>query len=538
MTRKQKPKAKKAVKVGVLDFETDPFLAGRYPEPFAGCLYFSPDEFYVVWGDNPQKEIARLLREQPKCEVYAHNGGKFDFHFLLPHVDKAEARIIHGRLAVLNCGNAKLIDSMLLIPVGLGKYKKTEIDYAKFEEDEREKHREEIIDYLIDDCRYLLELVTGFHEKVGKKLTIGGAAIGKVKESGAKIERQGRTHDETFRPFYYGGRVQVIRPGVHKGKFQVLDINSAYPAAMMLQHPLGNKKEYCGSSRLPALSELGPQFLRIVAKSQGALPWRDERGNLHFPRDGIEREYQCTGWEVAAGIATKTIEVIDVIRCLTPGRTQNFAAFVLNEYGARQSARKEKRGLDELVHKLVLNSGSGKFATNPDNFYQWTLTDPGVTPGDGKEWELYAEGPGVWIWRIPADDAAKERGFYDVATGASITGAVRATLWRALCAVKRPYYCDTDSIICEGPGSLDLSETKLGAWKVEMRGTDLAIAGKKLYALIGGEKDKLASKGARLDSADIFKVARGKEVIWRNMAPTYSVANGAHFVERRINRNK
>jgi hypothetical protein len=259
---------------------------------------------------------------------------------MLPYVDKAEAKIIHGRLAVLNCGNAKLIDSMLLIPVGLGKFKKTKIDYAKFEEGEREKHREEIINYLIDDCRYLLELVTGFHEKVGKKLTIGAAAIGRVKDSGAKIERQGRTHDETFRPFYYGGRVEAIQPGVHTGKFTCIDLNSAYPAAMMEPHPLGNKSEYIGSSRLPPIKKMGPQFIHLVAESWGALPWRDERGNLHFPRDGIAREYKCTGWEVKAGLQTKTIKVLKVIRCLTPGRTQNFAAFVLNEYGARQKAKR------------------------------------------------------------------------------------------------------------------------------------------------------------------------------------------------------
>ena len=540
MARKKPGRKKHARKIGTVDFETDPFLAGRYPEPFVGCLYFGPDEFYVVWGDNPQKEIARLLRDQPPCDVYAHNGGKFDFHFLLPYVDKAEAKIIHGRLALLNCGNAKLIDSMLLIPVGLGKFKKTAIDYNLLEEAVREENREEIINYLIDDCRYLLELVTGFHEKVGKKLTIGAAAMGKVKESGAIIERQGRTHDETFRPYYFGGRVEAIRPGVHTGKFTCIDLNSAYPASMLLQHPLGNKNTYTGSSRLPAMKELGPQFLHVMAKSDGALPWRDERGNLQFPRDGIEREYKCTGWEIKAGLQTKTIEITDVIRCLSPERTQNFAAFVLNEYGARQVAKKEKRGLDELVHKLVLNSGYGKFATNPDKFYQWTLTEPGDAPDTESEsgWELYSDGPGVWIWRTPADAAQKERGYYDVACGASITGAVRATLWRALCAVKNPFYCDTDSIICNGPGKLEMDETKLGAWKVEQTGDWLAIAGKKLYALESFTQSKKASKGARLDSADIFEVAAGKEIIWQNTAPTYSVRNGAHFVERRINRSK
>lgn len=535
---------KDARKVGSVDFETDPFLAGRYPEPFAGCLYFGPDEYYVVWGENPQKEIAKLLRAQPPCDVYAHNGGKFDFHFLLPYVDKSAVQIIHGRLAVLECGSAKLIDSMLLIPFGLAKYKKTSIDYEILEEDVRDENRDEIINYLIDDCRYLLELVTGFHDKIGKKLTIGAAAMGVLKKSNAIIERQGKTHDDTFRPYYYGGRVEAIRPGVFRGKFVCLDINSAYPAAMLLQHPLGNKSTYVGSSQLPPMKVLGPQFLRVIAKSWGALPWRDKMGYLHFPRDGIEREYSCTGWEIKAGLQTKTLEVTDVIRCLTPSRTQNFSDFVLSTYAARQKAKTEKRTLDELILKWVLNSSYGKFATNPDKFYQWVITAPGQAPepdeddDDGRIWQQYAEGPDVWIWRRPATADQKERGYYDVACGASVTGAVRATLWRGLCEVKTPYYCDTDAIICEGAGDLDINESKLGAWKVEQTGEWLAIAGKKLYALESNTHSKRASKGARLDSEEIFEIAGGKEVIWKNAAPTYSIARGRHFTERRIKRAK
>lgn len=124
--------------------------------------------------------------------------------------------------------------------------------------------------------------------------------------------------------------------------------------------------------------------------------------------------------------------------------------------------------------------------------------------------------------------------FYNVATAASVTGFVRAYLWRALCASQGVLYCDTDSIAAVDPGVPLGGE--LGQWEVEGAFIGGAIAGKKLY---GFEYDaesrpldqhgnrvryKVASKGARLCYAEIRKVARGETVRYMPEVPTYRIS--------------
>ena len=96
--------------IGTLDFETDPFLYGRVPVPFAGCIWF-PGGHSLEWGEDSEdgtndcaKRISDILYNMDKCTLYAHNGGKFDFHFLLPYADEQEIKIINGRIAKMKFG--------------------------------------------------------------------------------------------------------------------------------------------------------------------------------------------------------------------------------------------------------------------------------------------------------------------------------------------------------------------------------------------------------------------------------------------------
>lgn len=522
--------------VGTIDAETDPFLFERTPEPFAWCVYLGADDINVFWGDDCTPSFADYLRELPPCLLYCHNGGRFDFHFLLGEAEPGSIKVINGGIAEMTIGNCTLRDSIHLIPVALAKYQKTQINYLKFEREYREENRDEIVSYLIDDCRFLLELVTGARAMLGDKLTIGSAAIAKIKAAGIRVEKQNGTHDETFRPFYHGGRVEAIRPGIHKGAFSYIDINSAYPFAMLEKHPRGNVRDYVTTQELPA--EPGAHFLKVVARSWGALPFVESTGALSFPRDGVPRLYYATGWEIAAGIETGTLEVLEVIECKAPPETFSFAAFVLDTYAQRKKAKAAGDKIGELVYKLLLNSGYGKFCSNPEKHYDWELSRPGVRVAG---FQLYGELSNAWIHRKPISKSQKERAYFDVATGASITGFVRAMLWRALCSVREPIYCDTDSIMCADPGALSINATDLGSWKLEATLTDVAIAGKKLYAAKGRDPDgkpveKIASKGARLSYSEIRAVARGEARRWEKAAPAFGLASGPRFVAREIRR--
>ena len=133
---------------------------------------------------------------------------------------------------------------------------------------------------------------------------------------------------------------------------------------------------------------------------------------------------------------------------------------------------------------------------------------------------------------------AKSKPYFNVATAASITGAARAQLLRALAVADTPIYCDTDSIICknlpEGKG-IKVSDTYLGAWKIEKSVDEMAIAGKKLYACWkNGEAVKWASKGVRLEANEIREIAEGEEKTYRNPAPKFGFDGGAKFITRRV----
>ena len=104
---------------------------------------------------------------------------------------------------------------------------------------------------------------------------------------------------------------------------------------------------------------------------------------------------------------------------------------------------------------------------------------------------------------------------------------------RAIAGSKRAVYCDTDSIICEELNGVEIDPAKLGAWKFEGDGDEMAIAGKKLYALFdAGAPVKWASKGTKLAPEQIRKIALGGEVLWQSDAPNFSLTGTTKFVAR------
>lgn len=516
--------------VGALDAETDPFLAGRIPKPFAWCIYFNAKDFAVLWDSDMKTpllvRILRALRKLPECVLYAHNGGKFDFHFLIEDAEPQTLQIRNGRVVSLRIGKVTLKDSFPLMPFALDEYNKTKIDYRIFEKKLRNKrhNRERITDYLISDCANLLTLITGFRDIVGPRDTIGSAAFFQMRKLGMKIYSASEAHDDVFRPYYFGGRVEAFARGLHRGPLQYLDINSAYPFSMCEDHPHG--PEYFHSRCLP--KRLGGVFVRLMGDSRGALPRRADNGGLEFPYG--RGEFYATGWEVAAGIKTKTLTIDEVLDVWTPQSIINFREYVSHFYALRKKAKDSGDKIRSLAYKYLLNSGYGKFAQNPREFKEYRIAPFGKNVR-GFDWET--DFGAMSLWSRPS---YRGWGFFDVATSASITGFVRAMLWRAINHSRGVIYCDTDSMICK---SSDVRlGTALGEWKLEGRVERAAIAGKKLYAVRwskpqDGLLTKIASKGARLSMQQVIALCSGKRILWANEAPTFSLGN-PHFIRRVI----
>lgn len=566
--------------IATFDLETDPFKTGRSPVPFLAGFY--DGKTIRIWkGENCVRECYRVMRKFDGY-IYAHNGGKFDFRYLLPylHKDKAELRPIKGRAARFVLPNkTEFRDSYCILPVPLkATGTKLEIDYRKFERNVRHKHMDEIIEYFKQDLRGLHEKVTEFVSEYGFGMTLAGRTFDQFKKHfGIEPPKTTEFHDRQFRRFYYGGRVEFFELGHLKGSFKLIDINSAYPAAMVKPHAFGVEFEELGREPKRDAEQC---FFRFVGSCSGGLPWRDEKTKtLSFgPREG---EFFVTGWEYLAAKKAGVLRADEIISVYRPTETRDFAEFVNHFYTMKRKA--DKGSSEELFAKLLLNSSYGRFALDAREFRDTRMEDYGDEPAENKtnrkkveklvrkkfpklrgeayrlkcaaywqafegRWELANtfEDEGISVWERQSE--MKSNAFFNVATAASITGCVRAFMFESLRAVKRPVYCDTDSIICEDTGDLKLG-SDLGEWKLECESEKdgVWVAAKKLYALKikGGKKPwKLASKGVRLSAEEICRVANGEKIKTTLEAPTFSIyttrsvkGSAADFVTRTTQRD-
>lgn len=534
-------------RIAVIDAETDPFRKGRVPVPF-------------LWGFYDGKRYLQFERTDDLCEflynenciAYAHNGGKFDFHYMLGNLEAYDdLTIINGRIALMHIGMCELRDSFLILSVPLAAYQKDKIDYGIFEKGERDKpaNRRKISAYLQSDCRYLHQMVSAFHKRFGDNLTQAGAAMkewGKVskREELLPADRTDKVFYDELSPYYYGGRVECFESGIIDADFAVYDINSAYPYAMLHFHPYSANYEKVNGY------VSGADFYRLRCIAGGCFPYRGLGGDhghnagLTFPNDNECREYTVTKCEYAAAIQTKSVRKVVVLESLVFARHETFQAYIRQFWDERKAAQLAKDTLGDIFAKLLMNSLYGKWAANPANYRNYIVVPPGdgVALASEKSAFKFAGELGPWILGASPLDEWSSR-YYNVATGASITGFVRAMLWRAIHASKGVLYVDTDSIAARAKGAEIILGDNLGQWKCEGYFDRAGIAGKKLYIFRGapGQRDaagkrlyKTASKGVRLTRAELWRVAAGGSVDYRADVPTYSVHKPPGFVDRQI----
>lgn len=513
-------------KIAVIDCETDPFKLGRVPKPFIWG-YYNGEEYEEF---TETEDLIEFLEERREI-IYAHNGGKFDYFYMLEYLEPfADITIINGRLAKFKIGDCEFRDSYNILPVPLSAYQKTEIDYNKFEAENRQKHWREITKYLKDDCVFLYDFVKKFIDDYGINLTVAGTALKQWRKiSNQEIPESSEGFYDDFAKYYYGGRVECFSKGLFKGKFQSFDINSAYPYAMLHEHAYGTfylEKIFEGEFKKE-------NFYTIEATSKGCLPLRTENG-LHFPH--CREIFHVTGWEILAGIETNSLEIHYVSREFSFPQKTCFTEYVNHFYELKKNAATKA---DYLFAKLFMNSLYGKFAANPRKYSETMILDKKYINASSEEGYEFAGELGNWaLMRKPLEEE-KQR-FYNVATAASITGFVRSFLWRHIHKLKEAgnnvLYCDTDCIFFEGDKKPPFEiGGELGQWEKEGDYIEGAVAGKKLYAFKRADGTyKKASKGCRLSGKQIFSIANGKEITYEDIAPVYSVYKNPHFLKRRI----
>lgn len=587
--------------VAILDTETDPFdrETRAVVFPFLAVLYSDQFEPIIMWEDDKGKLIDRILFEignLPEAyTIYAHNGGKFDYMFF---IERLRGRVkFKGRgimradipgIRLQQDGSVlvhEIRDSMHIIPQALAGWKKDKFDYDKNLKKHRDKFRAEIIRYCINDCKYLLQIVRKFIERNSLKLSIGQAALSGLREEyqfdclGELMDSKIRgvhfdTRDKenygkpTGKGYFYGGRVECFMGrGVFSGPLYYIDVNSMYPAVMVhFKHPVG--ANYTFRSGIP---DNYTAFVRLECTNNGAFIKRDEKGETtgRIPQG----EFFTSIWEFEAALELGLISNVRILQCVDCNKFSDFSRFVLPRYDGRIVAKQRLKEfedcgitdksnnaeyddirLTDTIIKFETNNAYGKFCQNPRRYSDHCFTDAEGYPDDG-EWGVAprfkstANNYAIWerkafkwcniearyIWDKPPR-------FYNVGTGASITGAARSILMRAKQRVERPIYCDTDSIICYGTGDLEINHSKLGAWKLEKVFDEVVIAGKKEYAakvagLPDGHKDRIIIKTKGVDGvtySEMVEMAGGAKISKTLKAPTMDRYGNYKYLTREI----
>lgn len=520
---------KKLTNFATFDIETDPFNYGDFPLPFC-CDFFDGTTHHTFWGDTCVKDCYESCISKFKGIVFAHNGGKFDFHYLLSYIlkDGLKIFVIKNRLVMLKQNEYELRDSYALIPTPLSGYEKTKIDYSTFTRDRRNFHKEEIISYLKDDTANLYRMVFEFSELYGLGLTIRNRAFDQLKKFGYKIPETDFNYDNKLRAYYYGGRCESFSNGVIKDNLICADINSAYPYAMLHKHAWSTS--YSKSDKLPK-TNIGQCFIKTLVDGRGCFPLRTKLGLL-FPSE--KTTYHITGWEYEMAIkcGSHVKEDFEILEVIIPYDVISFKKFIYHFYDLKLECEKKGDIAGRLFAKLFMNSCYGGFALDPSRYKKYCMTDLGELPEENNEkWEHSFDNDFAGISVFESPDPGDK--YFNVLTAASITGFVRAQLLSAILS-HNVHYCDTDSIIYSGDTHIKFGD-QLGEWKLEGKGNELYLAGKKLYAFkLDNGKFKKASKGVDLTAEQIMSVSRGNKVIYNRDAPVYSFKSGLAFLSRKV----
>lgn len=574
--------------IAVLDMETDPFDQDtpikelRYKKreaifPFLAILYSDQFEPIIIWEENYDTFCTRVvcaIEALPDSyTIYAHNGGKFDFLFLI-HKLRGNVKFKGRGIMCARIGNHELRDSFHIIPEKLASYQKDRFDYSLLQKDKRSLNRATIIRYCLADCRYTFDIVKAFILSFGLKISIGQAAMAKIKEH-YTYEKFSQGWDAYVRNWYFGGRVECIQgAGEFIGDFKLIDVNSLYPDAMArYRHPIGGFHDYTIRNGPPSNDTI---FIELSCRNRGAFLARADTGETVSNR--TEGTFKTTIWEYDVALKHGLISDVDIIQCLDCAKRTDFSKFVLPLYDNRLVTKARLRELknggdetsqayldlkkDDIFFKLLLNNGYGKFCQDPTRYKEHFITDAHEEPPpewfNGLTEEQYYEccQPiferfDYWIWAKPSPGFR----YNNVGTGASITGAARSILLDALQSVTNPIYCDTDSIICTGwdERQLRINSTELGAWDLEDEFSKVVINGKKLYS-VWHKKPKnrsaedlargmspdytIKSKGtAGLTWQDMINLLEdGASIAMPNRAPTLTKTSRQNFIVRNIRR--
>ena len=511
---------------------TRPFMAGVYDGEDFEAFFDDErkagewDERYYRGGGNIDKAMRYMLQ---KCfcgyHIYAHNGGRFDFLFLLPWLMTTGKRLgfrftitpVASSIQALDVwrGNNKwkkwrFLDSLKLIPVGLDKAAKSFGLEGKLLHDLHMHEKDpRWFDYNKQDCVQLFDVIAKFHHyieqilggEVGMTAPATAVKLLRRKYMNAPLPRSEDTH-EFIRSSYFGGRVEVF------AKFgeglSYFDINSSYPACMLEAMPAGKATTWEGppparfKKNLIGFAEVDvfvPSTIHIPP-----LPMRGDKenklpeGKLVFPTGNLHGVWEWSELQLALEVGCK---IKKWYKSVWYKPVYLFKDFVSDLYEYRNKNNpKYDEGLAAVV-KIMMNSAYGKFGMKTLRKTIYLGEDPelpkNAKPADGN--------PNCPIWYAEEEVDAP---YIMPQVAARVTALGRVKLYRYMLEAQKNggsiFYCDTDSIITD---TMQMeTTTELGGLKDEYPKYSGKLKGRflgpKLYMLTDDEDNfepVIAAKG-------------------------------------------
>lgn len=541
---------------------TRPFMVGVYDgTSYAEFRDLEPKrgrwQARYFWRDGCVAQAMRhiLTKKYSGHHIYAHNGGKFDYLFLLPWL-MHEGRRLGYHFQIIPVSSAiqlldvwkdsveggtmrwRFLDSFRLMPTSLQKAAKSFGMEGKVDHDLNTHESDPSWSvYLKQDCTELHAILTKFHDyienvlcgEVGMTAPSTSMKLFRRRYLKQDVPRTIESH-EFIRRGYFGGRVEVFRREGEKLRY--FDINSSYPRAMLEAMPGGEGQRWEGEPPDFLKQRIGFVECDVHVPEDVIIPplpvklETDEpetshaNGKLIFPVGNLSGTWEWSELQKAMELGC-AIERWGVSWWYEP--VYLFEDFVTELYKYREkSSPFYDEGLAAVV-KIMLNSLYGKFGmkTLRRQIYRWD--DPYLP----KNAVPASPDPDCFIYYAEKEvDAA----YIMPQISARVTALGRIRLLDAMLAAKKLggelYYCDTDSIITD----VELpSSTKLGELKDEYPQQSGRITGKflgpKLYVLQCEDWECIAAKGfEERTSSLIERLARGETIVQNRLEKVGTMA--------------
>jgi len=481
LTTLKKPETISRCNKSVFDIETI-----NWTEPYAVGLYYKDTKNKKIYKEFEDKNcilefLEFFLTKKFRGNVcYAHNGGKFDFNFILKELfqnkyqDKyiiepmrAASRIIQISIKSYSTtettdGETKkeiehcwtLRDSMSLFPFSLKnvtknfdvKHKKGDFDHTSINWKNWKSLKSKWSPYLKDDCRGLYESLEKFEDYIIDKFTINLKDNITLAQLALRVYRTNYLKypiacysaiEDDIRKSYFGGRTEIFK--VYGEDLNYYDVTSLYPDVMKKKYmPVGKPIKDANMS----VSDFGVLKVTVTAPKDlniPLLPVKSKTGKLIFPR-GTWTGFYCSPELQKAEKLGYKIKVHFGYRFK---RAIIFSEYVDELFALKNSSKKGSVGY--LVAKLLLNSLYGKFGQRRER--QQMVIFPESTIGL-EPIDFYGDLP------IYVKNTTSKAKHILPAIASFVTSYARVDLYEKCIEAAQAkggnvYYCDTDSVVTD-----------------------------------------------------------------------------------------